>query len=507
MTAAEAAELVAVGFAGAIAGDAVAELAAFGPGAVVLFARNVGTPVELRTLTAALRATGSPPPLIAIDQEGGRVARITDGVVALPPALAFGAVGDVAAAERAGTVLGRDLARLGITVDFAPVADLAIDPDNTAIGSRAYAADAATAGAFAGAVARGLTRGGVVPTLKHFPGHGATAVDSHTALPHIRVDLATLRERELVAFAGGLAGGGDPLVMTAHVVVDALDATAPATCSSRVVTGLLRDELGFDGVVITDCLEMDAIAATRGTVVAAVDALAAGVDLVLVSHTLDLARAVTKAIVAAVAGGRLPAERVAQARRRVRALRERAARLVPTDDALDAGEPAALARRAITVVRGSARLRDGVPATVISFEGVAFDGAGGARGERPSLSAALRARRVRSDHLRVALDPVADDVDLLCAHLSALGARDVVIVVRRSRAHPAQRAAVARLLAIVPDAIVVVALEPWDAAAFDARTIVCTYDDGELMIEACADVLCGRAEAAGRLPVADAVDA
>ncbi len=507
MTPAEAAELVAVGFAGATVEAApLTDLAALGPGAVILFARNVGTADELRALTGALRALAPVPPLIAIDQEGGRVARIVDGVVALPPALAFGATGDVAAAERAGILLGRDLARLGITVDFAPVVDLAIEPDNTAIGSRAYAGDAETAGTFARAVARGLARGGVVPTLKHFPGHGATAVDSHLGLPHVRADRATLLERELSAFALGLADGGDPLVMTAHVIVEAVDPTAPATCSPAVVTGLLRERLGYDGVAITDCLEMDAIAKTRGTVAAAVDALAAGVDLVLVSHTLDLARAAVDAIVAAVADGRLPAERVAQARRRMRALRERAASLVPADAQLDPDEPAALARRAVTVVRGTARLREGMPATVISFEGATFDGAGGERRERPSLSAALRARRVRSDHLRVALDPAVDDVDLLCAHLAALGARDVVIVVRRARAHPAQRAAVARILAIAPDAIVVVALEPWDALELDARTIVCIYDDGALMIDACADVLCGRAEPAGRLPIAHALD-
>ncbi len=503
MTPSAAAELVTAGFNGRTAAEAPLDaLAALAPGAIVLFARNVGTPDELRELVTALRATQPLPPLIAIDQEGGRVARIVDGVAALPPAMAVGAAGDPDACERLGVLAGRDLARFGISVDYAPVGDCAVDAGNTVIGTRAYGSDPYRVAQFASAFARGLARGGVAPAIKHFPGHGATAVDSHLALPHVRIDERTLRARDLVPFAAAIASDAVPIVMTAHVVVDALDPLQPATLSPRILTTLLREELGFTGVIATDCLQMDAIAQSPGTVAAGIAAIAAGADVLTVSHSLELAAEVAAALAAAVDAGRLARARVDDARARVRALRERYAVVRPTDAAIDATEPAQVARRAVTLVRGDVRLRLDRPVTVISFEGAAFDGAGDARDARPSLSAALRARRLRSELMRVPLAPDDDDVDLLLAHVPSLGDRNFVAVVRRARAHPAQRMAVERLLAVVPDAIVVAAAEPWDAFAFPAaRNVACTYGDDALMFEACADVLCGRAEALGRLPV------
>ncbi len=174
--------------------------------------------------------------------------------------MTIGAAGDIGACERLGTLLGRDLARLGISVDFAPVADLALEPANTVIGSRAYGSDPLAVGRFAGAFARGLETGGVAAALKHFPGHGSTSVDSHLALPHVAIDEATLRARDLQPFAACISGGAAQIVMAAHVVVDALDPLLPASLSPRILTGLLRDELGFEGVTCTDCLQMDAIA-------------------------------------------------------------------------------------------------------------------------------------------------------------------------------------------------------------------------------------------------------
>ncbi len=220
----------------------LAELRAFAPGAVILFARNTGPADALRALVAELRALTPLPPLIAVDQEGGRVARIGDAVAQLPAAMAAGAAGDVAACERLGMLLGRDLARLGISVDFAPVADCALDPANTVIGTRAYGSDPLMVGRFAGAFARGLETGGVAAALKHFPGHGSTSVDSHLALPHVELDEATLRARDLQPFAACISAGAAQIVMAAHVVVDALDpccrrrsrrASSPGCCATN----------------------------------------------------------------------------------------------------------------------------------------------------------------------------------------------------------------------------------------------------------------------------------
>jgi len=497
----------AVGFDGADAASAPLEaLRAFSPGAVVLFGRNVAGPAALQPLVGALRAVASPSPLIMIDQEGGRVARVREGVAQLPSALAVGAANDLPLAEELGTLLGRDLARLGISVDLAPVADLASRSGN-AIGTRAYGDDPARVAAFAGAFARGLARGGVAPTLKHFPGHGAAADDSHVTLPRAADDAARLRRCHLAPFAQLVAERAAPLIMTAHVVVEAFDSQRPATLSRAVLQGVLRDELGFDGVIVTDCLEMDAVAAQAGTVHGAVEALAAGADLLLISHHLELAQAAAEAVGAAVRDGSLPFDRLRDAHARVMRLRLRYASLHPFAGALDENLPLEAAQRAVTVLRGDVRLGDGKAVTVISFEPeeadrAAASGAAVPRAVDRSLSAALRRRGWKSEHMRVAAEPDANDIALLLDHVLRLGDREFVIVTRNADRFAAQRAAVERILQAAPDAIVVSAALPFDALLWPAaRRIACTYGDQPPAFDGCADVLTGRAAARGRFPL------
>jgi beta-N-acetylhexosaminidase len=500
--------VIAVGFEGSDPSTAPLEaLRAFGPGGIILFGRNVGDAGALRALIAALRETGSPPPLVTIDQEGGRVARIRDGVAALPSAMALGAGGDTAAAGALATLLGRDLARLGVGADFAPVADLSLQPQSRVIGTRAFGDDPERVAAFVRAFAQGLERGGVAAALKHFPGHGSTAEDSHVAFPRVTADAATLRARDLVPFARAIAAHAASIVMTAHVVIDAFDANRPATLSRAVLTGVLRDELGFQGVVATDCLEMDAIARGVGTVRGAVEALAAGADLLLISHHLELAHEAADAIAAAVRAERIPEQRLREAYARVLALRNRFPAIVPYAQPLEEAAPLEAARRAVTILRGDARLAADEAVTVISFEGALTDNAAtsGARAravEEPSLSSALRRRRWKSEVMRVPLEPDGDDVDLLLEHVARLGEREFVLVTRSAHLYPAQREAVARILAAVPDALIVSAREPYDALLWpQARRIACIYGDQPLAFEGCADVLSGRAEPRGVLPV------
>lgn len=496
--------MIAVGFDGACVDDApLDELRALAPGALVLFGRNIGMPQQLRELVAALRVLASPAPLIAVDQEGGRVARIGEPVAQLPSAMAVSAAGSVEDCERLGTLLGRDLARLGVSVDFAPVADCALEPRNTVIGTRAYGSDPLRVARFAGAFARGLETGGVAAALKHFPGHGSTAVDSHVALPRVTLDESTFRARDLLPFAAVISADAAAIVMAAHVVIEALDPQRPASLSPRILSGLLRDELGFTGVACTDCLQMDAIARAPGTVAGAVAALAAGADLLLVSHSPAVARDVAGALAAAVDAGTLPRERLLEAAGRVSALRARYAVPQPYGGALDPHLPQQVAQRAVTVVRGELRLRDERAVTVISFEGTAGSGADDVRTERPSLSAALRARRWKSEIMRVALDPDDDDVELLLGHLPALGDRNFIVVTRRAHLHGKQRSAVQRILGVVPAALVVSAAEPYDALLWpQAATVACMYGDDAPAFAACAEVLSGRAVPCGVLPVA-----
>jgi beta-N-acetylhexosaminidase len=501
--------VICVGFDGSSVTNAPLDaLRAFGPGAVILFGRNVGTTDELRELVAAWRAIASPAPLIAVDQEGGRVERLRHGVAPLPSAMAVGAAGDVALTQRLGMLLGRDLARLGVTVDLAPVADLALQPGSRVIGTRAYGDDPERVAAFAGAFARGLERSGVAAALKHFPGHGSTAGDSHVGLPRVTAGAATLRARDLVPFARSIAARDSSIVLTAHVVVEAFDAQRPATLSRAILTDLLRGELRFDGVVATDCLEMDAIAAGIGTARGAVEALAAGADLLLISHHLELAHAAADGIVAAVHAGRVPLGRLQEAYARVHALRERcASHPRPTAEAIDEHAPLEAAQRAVTAVAGDPRLRAGKPVTVISFEGQLSDNAAtSGRATRPadapSLSGALRRRGWKSEVMRVPLDPAEEDVDLLLEHVPALGDREFVVVTRDAHLSPAQTEAVARILGLAPDALIVSARSPFDARLWPAaRRVICIYGDGGIALEGCADVLSGRAPLRGTLPV------
>jgi beta-N-acetylhexosaminidase len=491
-----------VGFPGARIADAPLDaLRAFAPGGVILFARNAGERAEVVELIAAVRAISALPPLVAVDQEGGRVARFGAELVAeLPAAMAVAAAGDVPACERLGRLAGRDLARLGVSVDLAPVADLALHAANAVIGNRSYGADPLRTGAFVTAFARGLESAGVAATLKHFPGHGDTSVDSHVALPRLLADEPHARDRDLVPFAAAITAGAASIVMPAHALTP-FDPGRPATTSARVLRDLLRGELGFEGVIATDDLEMDAIATGIGTVAGAVAALAAGADLLLVSHRLELAHATAQAIARAVESGALPRARLEDAALRVRRLRERLARPAPPVD-VDPGEPLRIAQRAVTCVRGTLRLRTGKPVTVISFEGAPHDGAAGPRAQTPSLSAALRLRRWQSELMRVALEPDAEDLELLLAHLPALGDRNFVVVTRAAHRFPAQAAAANAILAAVPDALLISAREPYDVACFPAaRNLACIYGDERISLEGCADVLAGRAEAGGTLPV------
>jgi beta-N-acetylhexosaminidase len=500
--------VIGVGFTGTTPATAPLEaLRAFGPGALILFARNVGTTDELRELVGALRTISSPPPLITVDQEGGRVERIQHGVAALPSAMAVGATGDVGLAEKLGTLLGRDLARLGINVDLAPVADLSLQPRSVVVATRAYGDDPERVGAFAGAFAHGLERAGVAATVKHFPGHGSTAEDSHVALPRVTADAETLRSRDLVPFRRAIADRAASIVITAHVVIEAFDPDRPATISRNVLTGLLRGELGYDGIVATDCLEMDAIAGTIGTVRGAVEALKAGADLLLISHKLELAREAADAIAAAVREGEIPLARLQEAYARVSTLRERLAKPPQLPDGVDDAWPLDAARRAVTVLRGDARLRAGKPVTVISFEGTVVDNAAtsGQRkrnDELPSLSSALRRRGWKSEVMRVPLEPAAEDIDLLLEHIPALGDREFVIVTRDAHLYGGQDDAVQRILALAPDALIVSARSPYDALLWpQAKRIVCIYGGQIISLEGCADVLSGRAEVRGTLPV------
>jgi beta-N-acetylhexosaminidase len=518
---------IVAGFPGdAASPEMLAALRDLGPGGIVLFERNVSTLAGTRALVAAASAAaGGPfPALVCIDQEGGRVARLRFRELGLPAMLALGAADDVALAERAGAALANDLRAVGANVDFAPVLDLALEPRSTVIGTRSFGDDPARVARLGAAVVRGLQSRGVAATVKHFPGHGATALDSHHEVPVVAAAEAELRGRDLLPFAAALVVGVRG-VMTAHVLVPELDPKNPATLSPRILTGLLRGELRFDGVIFTDCLQMEAIAGGIGTVAGGVAALAAGADALLVSHDPALALALRDAVVAAVRAGELPLERLDAAVHRIDALRSELAGFRAASDAAygdapgdadgglrgdapgdadrDTGVSLEIATRAIALIRGRPHLDRARPVTVVSFEGEVRDGVARTGAQRPSLSLALRQRNYRSELMRVALEPEDSEIAMLVDVLRAQGRRALVVIARRAHLHAAQRRAIGALLAVAPEAIVVSALEPFDILAFeDATTVLCTFGDGEANVAALAEVLAGAAPAGGTLPVA-----
>lgn len=288
--------------------------------AVCLFRKNLGSEAEIRQLTSELRQAMGEGALIAMDQEGGSVARATC-LPAAPAAMALGAVGDEALAEQVGAAIARGLRHLGVNWNFAPVVDVNNNPANPVIAERSFGGDPHAVARLAGAWMRGAAREGVACCIKHFPGHGDTHVDSHHALPNVDKSLAALRTLELVPFAA-LAQQASA-VMTAHIVYPQLDPERPATLSPVLLDGLLRGELGYDGVVITDALMMKAVHERFGPARAAVLALAAGADMPLAQGSRDEQRAVLAAIGAAQRDGALDPARLARSAARLDALAAR----------------------------------------------------------------------------------------------------------------------------------------------------------------------------------------
>lgn len=333
----KAAQLLVAGIEGTEPGeDAVQAVQGYQVGGVILFGRNVESAEQLAALTNGLKELNGDyvPLFLCVDQEGGRVDRMPPEVTDLPSALDFGSIADPEARMDACFTLGQTLAAqcaaFGFNMDFAPSLDIWSNPDNTVIGDRAFGNDWEWTAFFGMSAVEGMEKQGtVIPVVKHFPGHGDTAVDSHTALPVVDKTLEDLWQSELVPFDMVLSGQfwGEPVmeptpaVMVAHILLSQIDPDNPASLSPEVVTGLLREEMGYEGVVCTDDLTMGAISNTYGMGEAAVLAVEAGCDLLLVCHSADNLAAAHAALVDAVDSGRISMERLDESVYRVLSLK------------------------------------------------------------------------------------------------------------------------------------------------------------------------------------------
>jgi beta-N-acetylhexosaminidase len=296
----------------------------FGLGGVILFARNVSEPEQVAELAfEASRLVRDLPVWVSIDQEGGRVARLKAPFTEWPPMATLGRSGDVKLAERFARALATELKTVGITLDYAPVLDIHTNPKNPVIGDRALAEKAADVARLGAAIIRTLQGEGIAACGKHFPGHGDTSTDSHVELPLVEHPPDRLRRVEFVPFKAAIEAGV-ATIMTAHVLVPALDEKRPASLSRRIVYDILRDELGYEGVILSDDLEMKAIAAEYEVPSAAVLAIQAGCDGALIcSGDHHTQAAALEALVHAVEDERVPMSRIDDAMMRQRRAKER----------------------------------------------------------------------------------------------------------------------------------------------------------------------------------------
>ncbi len=328
-------QLLVAGLEGTAAGeDARRAIRDYKVGGVILFSRNVESARQLTELTNELKAMngGYIPLLVSVDQEGGTVNRMPPEVEKLPPAYTFGDISEEGERTQLcydlGVTLAAQCKAFGFHVDFAPVLDVWSNPENTVIAKRAFGQEADLVAQAAPMTAYGLMDSGVIPVVKHFPGHGDTAVDSHVGLPVVEKTVEELENLELKPFReavrkGRLSGTYDPAwaavpaVMVGHILMNKLDPEKPASLSQAVVTGLLRERLGFEGVVFTDDMTMGAITDTYGIGEAAVLAVEAGCDQLLICHGADNLTVAREALLEAVRTGRVTEQRLDESLRRV----------------------------------------------------------------------------------------------------------------------------------------------------------------------------------------------
>ena len=503
---------------------AIADRLATAPAAGVTLFRfaNVQSPAQVRRLTDALQAAAarrvsaddrSQPLIMAADQEGGQFLALGDATTPFAGNMALGATGDAALAERVARATGRELRALGVNVAYAPVCDLATNPHNPAIGIRSFGDDPGLVAPLVAASVRGLQREGVAAGLKHFPGIGQIAEDTHHTIAAIGADRERLQDVELVPFRAGIAAGAR-IVMSGHAALPALtgDPDLPATLAPEVMTGLLRDELGFEGVSITDALDMRALAQGPTQVLEAMAALHAGADLLLTAPDADAREHIEAGLRHAERRGLLDRRQATSRAGRVEELRTWiAAHGEPPDlDVVGSEEHLALARelaaRAVTLVRNDARL---LPLSLAAGDRIAAimplptdqTPADTSSTVDPGLAQAFRERNPEVDEFIVAHAP--GETEIAAVREAVREHALIVLGTTAAFVEPGQ-AALANALIDLGRPLVTVALRtPFDLAAYPrSQTHISTYGILRPSLDALAAAVFGDAGFPGRLPAA-----
>ena len=498
-------------------------IAKYQPGGVIYYTTrnnddNIGDPAQVATLSnglqsASLALPGRIPLQISVDQEGGAlVARFGAPATQMPGNMALGAGRSAADARRSAEVIGTELDAVGVTQDYAPVSDVNINPNNPVIGIRSIGGDPGLVSDLASAQVTGYHAGGISAVAKHFPGHGDTGVDSHFGLPEVTHTLEQIHQIDLPPFEADIAAGVDT-IMTAHVVMPAIEPDVPATMSHKVLTGLLRDELGFDGLIVTDALDMAGATATYPPNVAPVRALLAGADQLLVPPQMDTAYA---AVLDAVRSGVISEQRIDESVYRV--LLHKYQRGIFQDPFVDPavatrvmGAPQHLADaqaitdRTTTLVKNDAGLLPlaAGPRNVL----VAGWGVGTTQAMATALAARGATTQVRESGTTPSATAIANAV-------AAAQANDLVVVSTNNAyaidgttgqptaAAAAQTRLVRALLATGKPVVVAAMRNPYDVASFpEASTVLDTFGYTSGQVESLVRVLFGEVNPTGKLPV------
>ncbi|MEV5969830.1 glycoside hydrolase family 3 protein [Streptomyces sp. NPDC051921] len=487
-------------------------------GGVIYFAwaHNTRDPHQIAGLSngiqrAALAKATPIPVLTSVDQEHGVVARVGRPATLMPGAMALGAGGSYADARKVAQIAGTELAAIGIRQDYAPVADVNVNPANPVIGVRSFGADPEAVATLVSAQVKGYQQAGVAATAKHFPGHGDTAVDSHTGLPviaHTREQWSTL---DAPPFRAAIAAGIDS-IMTAHIVVPALDPSGdPATLSRPILTGILREQLGFDGVVVTDSLSMEGVRTKYGDERVPVLALLAGVDQLLNPPNLDLA---WKAVLKAVKDGELTEERLDTSVFRILKLKAKLGLFTHpyvTDDGVDRAVGTAahlahadrIAEQTTTLLVNEGGL---LPVSRLSHPKVLVVGADPASPSSTTgpptatLAGALTELGFTARALSTGSAPTAAKI---AEAVAAAAGQDLVVVgTYNVSATSTQRTLVARLVETGVPVVTITLRNPYDVARLSGqRATLVTYSWTDVELRAAVRVLAGRAVPRGRLPV------
>lgn len=508
-------------------------------GGIIYFRRNLRDAGQVSDMTAELQRLSEVPLLIAIDQEGGMVVRMERDVTVMPGNMALGATGDIQGTYNAARICGEELRRMGINMNFAPCLDVNNNPHNPVIGVRSYGEDPKLVGRLGIAAAHGYQYANVVATVKHFPGHGDTDQDSHLALPLVAHDRARLDAIELAPFREAIAAGVDA-VMSAHVIFPAYEeANIPSTLSHNILQGLLREQLLFDGVIVTDCLEMNAISESFGVGPGAVMTVKAGADLVLISHRMDRQVEGIEAVIRAVEAGEISEARIDASVVRILRLKEQRKingaavaeyiEVAPTEyfeEQLGLEQQPALEQQSVSIAQHVGLESSWDLARRLSEKSVTLVKSEGNFPLNPSLKTLVVWPLVRVNtevvevieqevtlglvlgeyiddiqEISVGIDPTEEEITRVLAAAGTV--KQVVVATYNAGFSPGQIHIVKQLTSLMAKQLIVVAVRnPFDLMDFtDVPTYLCSYENKPLAMRSLAKVLMGILAPQGKLPV------